>query len=214
MHVRSAFFTVHCTKEWYLNSTHGYKNGGYCRKFMYTGVIMPRIPAPPLIQGGSKYKIQYEFHVNIKHKIHNVLNLLSLKIRARVNTIQCEFHVNIKQHRRSTPVLRTYIWMHRREYLSRTCRHLHIHICTHVHAYAHNAGKYAHTGTNNTHAWLISVSSVSSISGASEGPPHVPNSDFGKLKLLLPLLLFVSEITSQRSDFIIVSFRLVGTLLS
>ena len=33
-------------------------------KFMYTGVIMPRIPAPPLIQGGSKYKIQYEFHVN------------------------------------------------------------------------------------------------------------------------------------------------------
>merc|ERR1719237_1125296 len=108
------------------------------------------------------------------------------------------------------------IWMHMREYLSRTCRHSHIqicsaYICTHVHAYARNSEEYARSDTNNTHAWLISVSSVSSISGASETPPHeLPNSDFGKLKLLL----FVSEITSQRSDFIIVSFRLVGTLLS
>ena len=87
MHVRSAFFTVHCTKEWYLNftmlvtsqvnvhiCTHIYVQCTLCtyvdincaqvHKFMYTGVIMPRIPAPPLIQGGSKYKIQYEFHVN------------------------------------------------------------------------------------------------------------------------------------------------------
>merc|ERR1719447_180190 len=98
--------------------------------------------------------------------------------------------------------------MHGQEYSSSTCRYEHM--CTHV----HTAGKYGRSGTNNTHAWLISVSSVSSISGASEGPPQLPNSDFGKLKLLLPLLLFVSEITSQRSDFIIVSFRLVGTLLS
>ena len=116
----------------------------YTQFFLYTGVIMPRIPAPPLIQGGSKYKIQYEFHVNKKHKIHNVLYLPSVIIRAGVNKIQCEFHVNIKRHRRSTPVMHTCIWMHRREYLSRTCRHLHIHICsayicTHVHAYAHNA---------------------------------------------------------------------------
>ena len=60
---------------------------------LYTGVIMPRIPAPPFVKGGRKYKIQYEFHVNIKHKIYKVLYLLS-----RVNTILCEFHVNIKQH--------------------------------------------------------------------------------------------------------------------
>jgi len=105
MHARGAFFTVHCTKEWYLSFTQGAKNGCYCtHKFckkwlllytqvLYTGVIMPRIPAPPFVKGGRKYKIQYEFHVNIKHKIHKVLYLLS-----RVNTILCEFHVNIKQH--------------------------------------------------------------------------------------------------------------------
>ena len=52
---------------------------------MYTGVIMPRIPAPPLIQGGSKYKIQYEFHVNIKHKLQTVLYL---KIQYNLNYVQ------------------------------------------------------------------------------------------------------------------------------
>lgn len=180
---------------------------------------MPRIPAPPLIQGGSKYKIQYEFHVNKKHKIHIVLYLLSLKIQAGVNTIQCEFHVDIKRHRRSTPEMHTCmdaqagIFIHMRVLV-----YIYAPMCTHIciYAYMHTMQKKkARSDTNNTHAWLISVSSVSSISGASETPPHeLPNSDFGKLKPLVPLLLFVSEITSQRSDFIIVSFRLVGTLLS
>lgn len=90
-----------------------------------------------------------------------------------------------------------------------------MHNCTHLCRHAHIN---AHSGTKNVHAWLISVNNVSSMSGASEGPPHVVNSDFGKLKLalllLLLLLLFVSDITSHRSDFIIVSFRLVETLLS
>ena len=95
--------------------------------------------------------------------------------------------------------------------------HVHIlniytHICTtmQICTYMHDV----HSGTNTPHAWLISVRRVSNISGASDGPPQLPKSDFGKVKLLAPLLLLVSEMTSHRSDFIIVSFRLVGTLLS
>ena len=87
--------------------------------------------------------------------------------------------------------------------------HVHIlniytHICTtmQICTYMHDV----HSGTNTPHAWLISVRRVSNISGASDGPPQLPKSDFGKLKPLAPLLLLVSEMTSQRSDFIIVSF--------
>lgn len=81
--------------------------------------------------------------------MHNVLYLLSVIIRAGVNTIQCEFHVNIKRHWRSTPVMHTCIWMHRREYLSRTCRHLHIHICSAYHA---PMCTHMHTMPKNMHA--------------------------------------------------------------
>ena len=55
--------------------------------FLYTGVIMPRIPVPPEIRVGknTKYKIQYEFHVNIKHKLQTVLYL---KIQYNLNHVQ------------------------------------------------------------------------------------------------------------------------------
>jgi len=112
---------------------------------MYTGVIMPRIPAPPLIQGGSKYKIQYEFHVNVKHKIHYVLYSLYLRTRAGVNTIQCEFRVNIKHHWRSTPVMRTHLYgctggnvypAH-----ADTCTYISAPMCTHTHTMEDNMHK-------------------------------------------------------------------------
>jgi len=76
--------TVQCThkfcKKWLL----------LYKRVLYTGVIMPRIPATPFVKGGRKYKIQYEFHVNIKHKIHKVLYLLSRLLNtggSRYNTV-------------------------------------------------------------------------------------------------------------------------------
>ena len=47
-----------------------------------------------------------------------------------------------------------------------TLAHTYLHPCARIRT------QWRTICTNNTHAWLISVSSVSSISGASEGPPH------------------------------------------
>jgi hypothetical protein len=63
---------------------------------------MPRIPAPPR-KGWEKIRkiqIQYEFHVIIKHRIHNVLYLLShFNGGERV-----EYIMNSSQHQ-ATPMI-------------------------------------------------------------------------------------------------------------
>ena len=71
MHARSAFFTVHCTKEWYLSFTQAAAtvHTSSVKKWLllytqvlYTGVIMPRIPAPPN-KGWEKYE-KYKYSMN------------------------------------------------------------------------------------------------------------------------------------------------------